>query len=150
MELKVQETHDDSQKRSEKQTLAGGLERIRAHYAFEEGEARLVKLLTRSFNWALKWSVLAAGAFLIDATLLTALFATTDDWKIIVNALHNVSAETANNWFHHELLPQAFFTFAEFWAVRVFVDIFLVGFAPNDFPNGAFEPRMPRGPKKPA
>ena len=113
---------------SVKEKIEQGLLRIRDHYAGKEGETRMKKLIGQSLSWTVKCSVVLTGLMAITGAILCALFATTDDWKLLAAAMHLASAENLNNLLHHELMPQMVFLFVKLWAFRVVIDLLLLGF----------------------
>jgi hypothetical protein len=141
MQFNVQTPPEPAARRSAKEEIGQGLNRIRAHYAGKEGEARLYKLAHRSLNWSVKWAVIGAGLVCVEAVILSALFATTTDWKLLADVLHRATAEGINDWLHHELLPLLCFSFGKLWAARVLADILAVGFS-RAWPSGLFEERV--------
>ena len=136
MEIRMKKQSVGSQT-NEKIQFKEGLRRIEAHFSGDVGTARLMKLASQSLGWTGKMFVLFSGAFCIDALLLSALFATTDDWTMVANALHTLTAESLSNTLHHDLLPQVCTKFVQVWVSRALAEAALIGFS-SKFPNGTF------------
>lgn len=111
-----------------KERFEQGLHRIRDHFAGKEGEVKIKKMVGQTFSWTVKFSVVLTGLFALTGMILCALFATTDDWKLLAAAMHRANAENLNNLLHHELMPQMVFLFFKLWVLRVAIELLVIGF----------------------